>query len=127
MDYLKYLIIFLAFFVLSYIVYYFYVVKPRVTKNKKSKQKEKKLPAELVFLIGYYKIDIKKIGLIRILRILNFVNALMFSVLVMVVYKIEEMWLKLIILAVIIIPVIWVTYYFLAKYLKYLEGKSEYV
>jgi flagellar biosynthesis/type III secretory pathway M-ring protein FliF/YscJ len=32
---------------------------------------------------------------------------------------------KFLILLVLIIPFIWVTYYFLAKYLKHLERKSE--
>ena len=59
------------------------------------------------------------------LRILNFVNALFLSLLVMVVLPFQEPWLKILILVVLMLPSIWFIYYFLAKYLKHLERKSD--
>ena len=100
-----------------------FVVFPQSRARKKSKKK--KYPAEIEVLKGYYKIDIEKIGLIRTLRILNFFNALMFAGLVMIVFNIKEVWLKIVVLVILILPTIWVVYYFIAKYLKHLERKSE--
>ena len=119
----KYLIYFLVYFVLGYLLYMFFVVIPQGKAQKKSKKK--KYPPELELLIGYYQIDVEKIGLIRTLRILNFFNALMLAGLVMVVFNIKEIWIKILILVLLILPTIWVVYYFVAKFLKYLERKSE--
>lgn len=130
MAWWKYLIVFVVFFIIIYFLYYRFAVRP-IVKNIRRKQKGKKvkrernLPAEVQFLKGYYKVDIEKIGIIRVLRILNFTNALFLSLLVMVVLPFEEAWLKIIILVVLMVPTIWFVYYFLAKYLKHLERKSE--
>ena len=141
MGFLKYLIIFLVVFIIIYLLYFFVIVKPEL-KKKKNKNNEKKISKKkeekikqtnktlreltgINILIGYYHIDIDKVGKIRTLRLLNFVNAFMLSLLVMIVFPINAIWLKLFILAIVILPCIWFTYYFLAKYLKYLEGKSE--
>ena len=47
------------------------------------------------------------------------------ALLVLIVIPFKESWIKIAILAVLIIPSIWFTYYALAKYLKHLEGKSD--
>lgn len=130
MAWWKYLIVFVVFFIIIYFLYYKFAVRP-ITKNIRRKQKGKKvkrernLPAEVQFLKGYYKVDVEKIGIIRVLRILNFVNALFLSLLVMVVLPFQEPWLKILILVVLMLPSIWFIYYFLAKYLKHLERKSD--
>ena len=126
----KYLIIFLVLFILAYLFYYFLAIRPQVRiingkKRGRPSKKEKDLPTEVKLLRDYYKIDIEKIGLLRVLRIVNFVNALLLSSLTMLVFPFKALWLKLIILALLIVPSIWFTYYFLAKYLKYLERKSD--
>lgn len=130
MEVLKYLGIFVVFYIIVYVVYYWFAVRPFVVtarKRKKGKKikKEKDIPTEVKFLKGYYKVDVDKIGLVRTLRIINAVNAFFLAGLVMVVLPFKEAWLKMLILFVLIIPTIWVVYYFLAKFLKYLERKSE--
>ena len=129
MEFLKYFGIFCAFFVIVYVVYYFLSIRPYLKQiRKKSKGKrvkrERNVPMEVQLLKGYYKIDIEKIGIIRVLRICNFINAFFLALLVLIVLPFEEPWLKIIILTVLIIPTIWFVYYFLAKFLKHLEGKS---
>ena len=129
MEFLKYLGIFAAFFVIIYVVYYFLSIRPYLKQmKKKSKGKklrrERDLPMEVQLLKGYYKITIEKIGIRRLLRICNFVNAFFLALLVLVVLPFEEPWLKILILTILVMPTIWFVYYFLAKYLKHLEGKS---
>ena len=123
---IKYLIYFIVFLLIIYLLYYFLVVNSQIRIEKgKSKKKKKNLPAELLLLRDYYKIDIEKIGVIRILRILNFINALVLSLLTLLVVRVEEVYLKIGILVVLILPTIWFVYYFIAKYLKYLERREN--
>ena len=130
MEFLKYLIIYVIFFLIIYVLYYRLAVRPiiknirRKNKGKKVKR-ERNLPTEVQFLKVYYKVDIEKIGVIRVLRILNFVNSLFLALLVMVVLPFKEAWQKIIILVVLMMPTIWFVYYFLAKFLKHLERKSD--
>lgn len=125
MEILKYVIMFIIFFVVTYIIYYFLVTNAQIKSIRGKSKKKRELSAELIFLKGYYHIDIEKIGVIKILRIVNFINALLVSILVLAVIWISQIWLKLIIIFVVIVPAIWVTYYFLAKYLKYVERKMD--
>ena len=130
MDWLKYLISFVGSFIFIYIVYFLFVAHPYIRsirmkeKNKKVK-KERKYPTEVSLLRGFYKINIDKIGIIRVLRILNFVDAFVLALLITAVIPIKQDWLKITIIAVLIMPTIWFMYYYLAKYLKHLERKSE--
>ena len=126
MEIVKYVVYFVLTFIVFYLLFYFFVVSGQIRIQKgKSKKKNKNLPSEILLLRDYYKIDIDKIGIIRILKILNFVNALMLSLVTMVVIPVGKLYLKFIIIAVLIIPVIWFTYYFLAKYLKHLERREN--
>ena len=125
LEVLKYVLMFIIFFIVAYIVYYFFVTNGQIKSIRGKTKKKKELSAELIFLRDYYKIDIEKIGIIKILRIVNFVNALMISILVFSVIQINQTWLKFIIILVVLVPAIWATYYFLAKYLKHLERKID--
>ena len=116
---MKYLITFVFSFIILYIVYYVLYVRKRLKYSKK------RLSADLQILEGYYKIDIKKIGYQRELKILNIVNSLMLSLMMMVVINIDKTIYKILILAILMVPTIWVVYYFLAKYLKQIEGKMK--
>lgn len=123
MEILKYVVMYIILFVVGYIIYYFLVTNGQIKSLRGKSKKKKELSAELIFLKGYYHIDIEKIGMIKILRIVNFINALLFAFLVIAVIGISQIWLKLLIVLVLIVPALWVTYYLLAKYLKHLERK----
>ncbi len=114
-----YLIYFLISFIIIYLIYYYLFVRKNIKYDKK------KLSSDIKILIGYYKIDIEKIGYQKVLRIMNFVNSLMLSLLMLIVIKVDNYIYRFLILLILMVPCIWATYYFLAKYLKYLEGKSE--
>ncbi len=113
------LLLFILFFISIYLIYYFAFVR------KQLKYKKNKVFSDVKLLETYYNIDINKIGYQRVLRILNFVNALMLSIIMIIVINFNKVIYKILMIVVLIIPFIWVTYYFLAKYLKYLERKSE--
>ena len=125
MAILKYVILYVILFVAAYIIYYFFVTNGQIKTIRGKAKKKKELSAELIFLRDYYHIDIEKVGKIRILRIVNFMNAILISGLVIAVVGISQVWLKLLIVLVVLIPVIWGSYYLLAKYLKHLERKID--
>ena len=125
MEILKYIIIFIVFFLVVYILYYLFVTNGQIKSVRGKSKKKKELSTELSLLKNYYNIDIEKIGIIKVARIVNFVNALLITSLAMAVFGISQIWIKLLILVIVIVPAIWATYYFLAKYLKHLERKID--
>lgn len=124
-EILKYVGMFILFFIISYGVYYFLVTNGQIKSVRGKTKKKKELSTELSLLKNYYHINIEKVGIIKILRIVNFINALLISSLVLVVSPLKQIWLKLVIILVLLAPAIWATYYFLAKYLKHLERKND--
>ena len=114
-----YLIYFIVFFIVIYAMYYVLFVRKRLRYS------DKKLSGDLLLLRDYYKIDIKKIGYQRVLKILNLVNSLMLASMMMIVINIDKAIYKILILFVLMVPCILVVYYFLAKYLKHIEGKMK--
>lgn len=135
MNWVKYLLLFLGNFLFVYIFYFVVVYLPQVKQikdknktKKKGKQKikrERKLPSDLLLLAGLYRIDIEKVGVIRMLKALNFVNALVISLLVTAVFPIPYNWLKLLILAVLVLPTIYLTYCFLGRHFLKIERMNE--
>ena len=125
MEILKYVIMYVILFVAAYIIYYFFVTNGQIKTIRGKAKKKKELSAELIFLRDYHHINIEKIGMIKILRIVNFMNALLIAGLVIAVIGISQVWLKLIIILVVLLPIIWGSYYLLAKYLKHLERKID--
>lgn len=125
MTFLKYGGYFLIFFVVTYVGYYFFVTNGQIKSVRGKSKKKKELSAELILLKKKYNVDIEKIGIIKVLKIVNFVNALFISTLVLAIIPVKQMWLKFVIILVVLVPLIWVVYYFLAKYLKHLERKID--
>lgn len=115
----EFIILFVLFFIIIYLFYYFLYRRKKLVYDKKT------LSPDIKILEGYYKVNIEKIGYQKVLRIMNLVNSLMLTIMIMIVYKLNNYIYKFLILLVLIVPFIWVTYYFLAKYLKHLERKRE--
>ena len=106
-------------FIIVYLAYYTFIIRYQ------RKRKYKKLSADASIFKDYYQIDLKKIGYKKFYRILGLVNSLLLTFLTAVVYKIDSNIVKIIILVILMIPCIWCTYYFLAKFYNYLERKGD--
>lgn len=127
-TFMKYLAVFLSSYFIIFIIYYLFVVGPvirsvRVKDNKK--KKEKKLIGELILLRNYYGVDIEKVGIIKVMRTLSFVNPLILSIMATIVFPLKQGWLRILVLVLIILPVIWVSYYLLMLYFKKIERKND--
>ena len=62
------IILFIMFFIVIYLIYYFVFIRKQIKYNKN------KVFSDVKLLESYYKINVKKIGYQKVLRILNFVN-----------------------------------------------------
>lgn len=127
-TFMKYLAVFLSSYFIIFIIYYLFVVGPvirsvRVKDNKK--KKEKKLIGELILLRNYYGVDIEKVGIIKVMRTLSFINPLILSIMATIVFPLKQGWLRILVLVLIILPVIWVSYYLLMLYFKKIERKND--
>lgn len=129
-TFMKYLVVFLSSYLIIFIIYYLFVVGPvirsvRVKDKNNKKKKEKKLIGELVILRNYYGVDIEKVGIIKVMRTLSFINPLILSIMATIVFPLKQGWLRILVLVLIILPVIWVSYYLLMLYFKKIERKND--
>lgn len=127
-TFMKYLAVFLSSYFIIFIIYYLFVVGPvirsvRVKDNKK--KKEKKLIGELILLRNYYGVDIEKVGIIKVMRTLSFINPLVLSIMATIVFPLKQGWLRILILVLIILPIILGSYYLLMLYFKKIERKND--
>lgn len=126
--------------IVTYIVYYLFIIRKydatgkRIVKDKKSKNKKEtkgkvkkkkeidqaKYPVEVELLIYKYKIDLKKINFRGMLKLLGFVCSLdiAFIVTVLSFIKTENTLILLGIGALLVIPVILISFSLLGKYFK---------
>lgn len=118
--------------ILTYLIYYLFIVRKYdekgklIVKDKKSKKKTIKgkdvfkYPAEVELFIYKYKVDIKKLNFRGLLKLLGFVCSLdvAFIVTVLNLLKIDNPYILLGIGALMVIPVILISFGLLGKYFK---------
>lgn len=128
-TFMKYLVVFLSSYLIIFIIYYLFVVGPVIrsvrVKDNKKKKRDKKLIGELILLRNYYGVDIEKVGIIKVMRTLSFINPLILSIMATIVFPLKQGWLRILVLVLIILPVIWVSYYLLMLYFKKIERKND--
>ena len=126
--------------IVTYIVYYLFIIRKydatgkRIVKEKKTKKKsiekvktkkkkeidQAKYPAEVELFIYKYKIDLKKINFRGMLKLLGFVCSLdiAFIVTVLSFIKTDNTMILLGVGALLVIPVILISFSLLGKYFK---------
>ena len=124
----------------TYIVYYLFIIRKydatgkRIVKEKKNKNKgaekaknkkkkeidQAKYPAEVELFIYKYKIDLKKVNFRGMLKLLGFVCSLdiAFIVTILSLIKTENTMILLGVGALLVIPVILISFSLLGKYFK---------
>lgn len=120
--------LFIITFILSFIVYNFTFIRSykQERKIKKGKStKPRKEPMEILLMKNYYKVDISKLKYTSVLRRIAFVSSFDISLIVSVACVTKLGLLQILIACVIIFPVIYVSYWLLAKVLKRKIRKLE--
>ena len=75
MDIVKVLIEFVITFVIIYLVYYFIVIK-------KCKKNKKLVPAEVNIILMFHKIDIDKINIYQMVKVVSLVTTIIISIII---------------------------------------------
>ena len=113
------LILFFLTFVVVFIGYEIFVVN-RAKKNYKNK--DKKIPIEIKYLIKKYGIDIKKINYFQLLQVVAIVSSLDITIIVTIMSLINRFIFKILFVVVCIIPIILISYSIVLKLKR--NGKS---
>lgn len=78
MDIKKVLIEFIITFVVIYLVYYLLIIR-------KCKKDKKYVPSEVNLILMFYKIDIKKIDLFQMIKVVSIVTTLILSIIITII------------------------------------------
>lgn len=78
MNIYKVLIEFLITFITIYLIYYFYVIK-------KCKKNKKVVPIEVSLILAFHKIDIDKINLYQMVKVVSLVTTFIISIIVTII------------------------------------------
>ena len=80
MNIVRVLIEFLITFIVIYLFYYFFIIR-KCKKNKKI------VPVEVNLILLIYKIDIKKINLYQMIKIVSLATTLVISIIITIISK----------------------------------------
>ena len=75
MSITKVLIEFVVTFIIVYLFYYFFIIK-------KCKKNKKMVPTEVSLILAVYKIDIKKINLYHMIKVVSLVTTTVLSIII---------------------------------------------
>jgi hypothetical protein len=110
---MKILVIFMMFMILFFsinkIVYWF--------KGNKKKNDLTKI-IEVYFLEHTFKVDIKKVGINKIINIVALSNALIFTIVLMSTMLISNFFIRIFVMFIMLIPLIYLVYYSVSKLLN---------
>lgn len=110
---MKFLLIIITYMILFYSIYrLFFWLRGRKGKNSLNKL------TEIFFLNHYFKIDIKKVGLDKLLNLIAWANSFIFTVVLISTSLITNYFIRLLVMFIILVPLIYVVYYGISKYLK---------
>ena len=107
-------IVFILVYLIIFLLYRFILLK----KKKNKKKKKEKIPMEINYLVGKYKIDIKKIDYNKLLTQIALIGSLDMTILVIIFSIIDNSLIAILIIAVTVTPIIIISYGFLGKYYK---------
>ena len=109
---MEYIVSFLLSFIIIYMFYFFTVIlqKKRYNKFKKSNQ--------VMYFVNKYKLNVNKIDIKKLIKIISFTNSLIIALCFTIVFKIDNYLLMLLIGLVTIIPLTIICYHYVGMYLQ---------
>lgn len=104
---LEYLVVFVLIFVIDYLLFI----------RKKQKLNKKRVPIELNYLIGVYKLDVKDINYKNFVWIYNLINTfIIVTIYIIIVYLVDNIILQLIIAMILLLLLTIICYGLLGRY-----------
>ena len=114
---MEYVIWFMTGFLLIYIIYYLFSIRPSWKKDKP--------PVEAQYLIMQYKLDIKKFSYRKFLKIVGLVASFDIALVATVVYNVGDVIWQVLFGLVAVIPVIIISFLLLGKYYQQKQLKDN--
>lgn len=109
---MKYLIGFIASFL---IVYLFYLITVVLQKKKYEKFRSSN---QVMFFVNKYKLNAKKINISKFIKIISLTNSLVIAMTFTVILPIKNIYLELLVGLLVLIPLMLITYNLIGNYLK---------
>ena len=126
------LILFIATFIITYLLSYFTMIRKALKKPKEKKERKfikskkrkikknetGKVPVEVDYLVSIYKIDIKKINYKRFLHLISLVASSDMALSVVIINPIKNIYLQILVGFFVLLPLIYFSYRLLGTYYK---------
>ena len=117
------IIIFVIIFLLVFVIYNFAVInkeKKRLEKMKKKNQRvdEAAYPAEVMYLVKRYQLDLKKVNYFSLLREISLVCSFELSLIAYLATQVNGTIWQILIAAILCIPVIYISFMLYGKRLQ---------
>lgn len=117
------IIIFVIIFLLVFVIYNFAVInkeKKRLEKMKKKNQRvdEATYPAEVMYLVKRYQLDLKKVNYFSLLREISLVCSFDLSLIAYLATQVNGTIWQILIAAILCIPVIYISFMLYGKRLQ---------
>ena len=123
---LQNIILFLLTFITIFLVYEIMFIKEyRFKKGKISKDDNRKEPVEVRLLKSYYKVDIDELNYSSVLNTIAFISSLDMAIIITIACLAKIGLIQILIALILVIPIIYSSYYLLAKYYKYKINKKS--
>lgn len=124
---LQNIILFLLTFITIFLVYEIMFIKEyRYNKKIKiSKDDNRKEPVEVRLLKSYYKVDIDELNYSSVLNTIAFISSLDMAIIITIACLVKIGLIQILIALILVIPIIYSSYYLLAKYYKYKINKKS--
>ena len=103
------LIIFVSFFVVSYVLYYFLIVRKNKVYNPD------KVPQEIIFLKNKYQLELEKINYPKLLKLIALVNSLILATTVVLVGFVNGLVMQVFVAFLILFPLVFIVYTIIGK------------
>ena len=113
MELLLLFFIYFVFFLLFYKISFF--IK---TKEKKKKKDFLASSKEMMYLTNKYKLNIKKIGVDKIINLICFANAIIFTLVLIATFLIDNLFIRIIIMFLLLIPLIFIVYHIIGSFYR---------
>lgn len=118
-DYMEFLMVFIA-----YVVFFYSFYKIVFWFKGRKKKNELFSIMEIYFLEHKFKVDVKSVGLDKLLNIVALSDAVIFTIVLMLTALIDNFIIRLFVMFVLLMPLIYIMYYGISKFLKK-KGNKE--
>lgn len=116
--------LFFMIFVVVFLIYEFVLLKKYKNKKKK-KKKAKGYPIEVKILKDFYHLDVTRVNYNRLLHFIAVVSSLDIAIIVTIAGLFESGIIQILIAFVLVLPVIFSSYYLIHLYYQYGLKKEE--